>query len=115
MTLQRPDFIEYGAIVLAGLVLSATEGLMITRVTRRGSRVDYFVGRQPGDQEAILEVGGTDSGSLASLRGSKQAQLRESFYAGPPLSLPGYVSATRFAQPAASALDHVATNSREAA
>jgi hypothetical protein len=113
LTLQRPTFVELGAVVLAGLVLPATSGLQLTRVTPRGSRVDYFVGHQPGDLGGILEVGGTDRGSLAEVRGEKQAQLRESPYLRPPFCLPGYVSVTRFARPAASSLDEVPIGTEE--
>lgn len=106
-TLQRPAFVEHGAVVMAGLVMRATEGLQITRVTRRGSRVDYFVGREPGEQLGILEVGGTDEESLTALRTAKRAQLLESYYRRPPFQMAGYVSTTRFARPQASALDEV--------
>lgn len=106
-TLQRPVIVEQGAIVLASLVLHEITGLQVTRVAPRGSRVDYFVGRQPGDQQAILEVSGMDEGSLKQRQKDKLAQLLESTYRRPPFSKPGYVSVSRFAHPSASSLDEV--------
>lgn len=106
-TLQRPVIVEQGAVVLAGLVLHATTGLQVTRVAPRGSHIDYFVGRHPGDQQAILEVSGTDEESLDRRRRDKQAQLLESRYRHPPFSMPGYVSVSKFARPSASSLDEV--------
>jgi hypothetical protein len=98
-------FVEKGAVVVAGLVLMATEQLQITRVVPRGSKVDYFVGRTPEDQEAILEVGGTDEDSLAQLRRKKCTQLEKSFYRRPLYCMSGFVSTTRFAMPSATALE----------
>lgn len=107
ITLEREDFVEKGAIVLAGLLLSHFEGKQITRVVRRGARVDYFVGEHPGDFRWILEVSGTDSESFASRRGTKRDQLRESIYHRPPYSKDGFVSVTRFASVAATSLDSI--------
>src|SRR5438128_2221125 len=99
---------EKGAIVLAGLLLMHFEGSRITRVVRRGSRVDYFVGTHPGDDRCIMEVGGTDHGNFTNLRAQKQAQLRESPYRLPPHLKDGFVAVTRFAPEAASSMDFVA-------
>lgn len=106
-SLERERFVELGAIVMAGLLLAHFEGKQITRVTKRGSRVDYFVGERRGERCWILEVGGTDEGSLASLRNDKHEQLRQSPYRLPPHRKDGFVAATRFAPVAASALDPV--------
>jgi hypothetical protein len=43
-TYEREKIVELGAIVLAGLLLHAWKGKQLTRVCKRGSRVDYFVG-----------------------------------------------------------------------
>jgi hypothetical protein len=106
-TLEREDFVEKGAIVLAGLLLARFEGKQITRVVRRGAKVDYFVGEQPGDYRWILEVSGTDAESFASRRLEKWEQLRKSLYHRPPHSKDGFVSVTRFAPVAATALDSI--------
>jgi hypothetical protein len=106
-TLEREDFVEKGAIVMAGLLLAHFEGKQITRVVRRRGRVDYFVGERPDDERWILEVSGTDEGSLTSRRHEKQAQLQESVYYRPPYSRDGFVAVTRFAPVAASTLDSV--------
>ena len=103
-TVQRPVIVEFGAVVIGGQLIRATEGLQITRVARRGDRIDYFLGQQRGDEGTLLEVSGTDKGSLDDLGHRKQRQLLESFYARPPFSRPGFVSVTRFADPAASRL-----------
>ena len=106
-TLEREDFVEKGAIVLAGLLLCHVEGKQITRVLCRGSNVDYFVGEAPGDMRWILEVGGTDEGSFAGLRTTKHKQLERSPYRRAPHSKDGFVSVTRFAPIAAAACDPV--------
>jgi hypothetical protein len=105
--LERERFVELGAIVMAGLLLAYFESKQITRVVKRGARVDYFVGERQGESRWILEVGGTDEGSLASLRSDKHEQLRESHYRQPPHSKDGFVAVTRFAPVATSVLDPI--------
>ena len=82
-TYERETVVEHGAIVIAGLLLCAWEAKVITRVCKRGSRVDYFVGEKEGDQRWILEVSGTDFASHEARRASKRAQLRASPYRRP--------------------------------
>ncbi len=106
-TLEREDIVEKGAIVLAGLLLTQFQKKQITRVVRRGSRVDYFVGKEPGDFGWILEVSGTDSGNITALLGQKREQLLESYYRQPPHSKDGFVAVTRFAPQATSILEPV--------
>ena len=106
-SLERERFVEVGAIVLAGLLLQIFENKQITRVVGRGKRVDYFVGEEPGDFRWILEVGGTDQGSFASLRRTKRQQLEESPYRRGLDHKDGFVSVTRFAPSAASSCDSV--------
>ncbi len=106
-SLAREDFVEIGAIVLAGLLLTYWEGKQITRVVRRGGRVDYFVGEGPGDERWILEVSGTDEGSLTARRNEKREQLQQSPYHQTPHSRDGFVAVTRFAPPATSLLEKV--------
>jgi len=107
-SLQRPDFIEKGAIVIAGLILNSVEGKQLSRVVSRGTSVDYFVGEELGDVRWVLEVGGTDEQSLATIRNKKKRQLRKSCFRDPPHSKDGFVSVTRFANPrCATALDQI--------
>jgi hypothetical protein len=106
-TLEREDFVEKGAIVLAGMLLTEFEGKQITRVVARGACVDYFVGESRDDFRWIMEVGGTDEGDLAGLRSKKRRQLEQSPYRQPPHRKDGFVSTTRFAQQGAAALDPV--------
>jgi hypothetical protein len=107
-TLEREDIVEKGAIVMAGLHLAHSERKQITRVVPRGGRIDYFVGERAEDFRWILEVSGTDSGNLESLRGRKREQLQDSYYRKPPHWKDGFVSVTRFAPAAATVLDAVA-------
>lgn len=106
-TLEREDFVEKGAILMAGLLLHHFEGKQITRVLKRGDHVDYFVGDEPEDTRWILEVGGTDEQSFVAFRGRKRKQLEGSPYRLVPHWKDGYVSVTRFAPAAASACDPV--------
>ena len=106
-TLEREDFVEKGAIVLAGILLQRFEGKQITRVLPRGNHVDYFVGDAPGDIRWILEVGGTDERSFTALRNDKRRQLEGSPYRFAPHWKDGFVSVTRFAPAAAAACDLV--------
>jgi len=106
-TLEREDFVEKGAIVLAGVLLQHFEGRQITRVMKRGSHVDYFVGEAPGDTRWILEVGGTDEQNFTALRNRKRRQLEGSPYRFPPHGKDGFVSVTRFAPDAAAACDFI--------
>jgi hypothetical protein len=106
-TYERERHVEFGAIVLAGLLLDAWENKQITRVTKRGSRVDYFVGESPNDHRWVLEVGGTDDGSHQAKRTEKLRQLRESPYRRGPLKKGGFVGVTRFGEPGVTSLDAV--------
>lgn len=101
-TLQEKTFTELGAVVMAGLLLHRQRGLQLTRATRCGSRVDYFVGRSPGSQEGVVEVKGRDVESVESLAERARSQLSRSFYMHAGYNLPGYVAVTRFAPMAAS-------------
>ena len=102
---QREPIVEYGAVVLAGLLLSVWEGKQLTRVVQRGTRVDYFVGDATGDERWVIEVGGTDGQRHAATRTAKRKQLDESLYRKPPFNKGGFVGATRFAEPSVTSLD----------
>lgn len=106
-TLERGDFVEKGAIVLAGILLQQFERKQITRVLKRGSHVDYFVGDHPGDTRWILEVGGTDEQNFTALRNEKRRQLEGSPFRFAPHGKDGFVAVTRFAPAAASSCDSV--------
>lgn len=98
-TLQRERVVEDGAIVMAGAVLSL-EGLRLRRVTRRGSRVDYFVASSDGTQHrGVIEIGGTDRRSIGVLCREKLHQVRRSYFVRPPFGWPGWVAVTRFVEP----------------
>jgi hypothetical protein len=108
-TYERERAVEFGAIVLAGLLLAMWEGKRITRVSKRnGSRVDYFVGEGIGDERWILEVGGTDDGNHQAKRTEKRRQLEASFYRRAPFKMDGFVGATRFTEPSVTSLDAIA-------
>jgi hypothetical protein len=65
----------------------------ITEVTRRGSRVDYWI----GDRQLLLEVSGTQTGNLATLCTSKaKDQLLKN-----PFNKDGFVCVSRFSNTAA--------------
>lgn len=104
-TYERETIVEFGAIVLAGLLLAAWQGKRITRVCKRGSRVDYFVGEAPDDHRWVLEVGGTDDGSHQAKRTEKRQQLENSFFRRAPFRKGGFVGATRFTEPSVTSLD----------
>lgn len=109
-TLERETIVEQGAIVLAGLLLSHFHGKQLTRVVGRGSRVDYFVGEAAGDQQGILEVGGTDNGSFGHRRTSKREQMEQSPYRKAPHWKTGYVAATRFSLAAKTGIEAIEAN-----
>jgi hypothetical protein len=107
-TYERERMVELGAVVLAGLLLHAWEGKQLTRVCKRGSRVDYFVGDNPGEERWVLEVGGTDDGSHQAKRTEKRKQLEDSLYRRAPFRMDGFVGATRFTAPSVTSLDTIA-------
>lgn len=106
-TFQRPTIVEYGAVVMAGLILNATKGLQFVRASLRGSRVDYFAGVTTAKEESIVEVSGTDDESLNALLRRKRVQLLESPYRHSPWRMRGYVIVSRFADRASSLLETV--------
>jgi hypothetical protein len=88
-TYQEPVLTEFAALGVACILCDCRAGLEITEVTRRGERVDYWL----GDRLYLLEVSGTTSGNLADLCKAKAIdQLQVN-----PFSKDGYVCATRFA------------------
>jgi hypothetical protein len=111
-TLQPRDFTEKGAVVMAGLLLTALEGKVITMVAEVGDRVDYFAGEKPDECRWILEVSGTETGSATDRHREKKEQLRRSRYTAYPFLMDGLVSVTRFAPSAVSTLEIVRVRRR---
>ncbi len=92
-TYQRPVLTEFAALAVACILCQYRAGLEITEVTRRGEKVDYWL----GDRELLLEVSGTQSGNLENLCASKSTeQLQKN-----PFRKDGYVCVSRFAEPEA--------------
>jgi hypothetical protein len=86
-TYQEPVITEFATLGLACILTSRRTGLQITEVTRRGERVDYWL----GDKEYVLEVSGTQSGSLEKLYETKAQQLSEN-----PFEKSGYVCVAEY-------------------
>ena len=92
-TYQAPLLTEYAALAVACILCQCRARLEITEVTRRGEKVDYWL----GDRELLLEVSGIQSGNLESLCDSKStAQLQKN-----PFRMDGYVCVCRFDEPEA--------------
>jgi hypothetical protein len=85
---QEPVLTEFAALGVCCIALYRVAERLITRVTRRGQKADYWI----GNDECLLEVSGQQSGNLETLRDEKKAQLLDN-----PMDKPGYVSVTNFA------------------
>jgi hypothetical protein len=99
--------VEFGAILMAGLLLWEPEGKRISYVTERRLGADYIVREADGREFWALEVGGTDERSIEGLRARKRQHLSESPYLTWPHCRGGIVAATRFAPIAVSCLDYL--------
>jgi hypothetical protein len=87
-TYQTPVITEFAALAIACVLCERKANVEITEVTRRGERVDYWV----GDRELLLEVSGTKGGSIDDLCESKGTeQLQKN-----PFMKDGFVCAARF-------------------
>lgn len=104
-TIERQRIVEHGAIVIAGLLLNHLENKQLVKVSLRGSKVDYFAGEGPGDLRWVLEVGGTDNGSLEGLRTKKREQLAQSPLRRPPFNKAGFSCVVRFAEASGACLE----------
>lgn len=98
------EFVQFGAVCLACLIMPDATGLRVARVTEHGSNADYFLADEAGSVVAVLEVGGTDDGALPALRTAKLSQVGGSYWRRKPHSLRGYAAVVRFAEPAAAAV-----------
>lgn len=91
-TYQGATLTEFAALAVA-CILCHERNLEITEVTRRGEKVDYWL----GERESLLEVSGTRDGDLEQLcdRKATQQLLRN------PFGKAGFVCVARFERPAA--------------
>jgi hypothetical protein len=80
---------EFATLGLACLLTTDRLQLEVTEVTRRGQRVDYWV----GDREYVLEVSGQQNGNLATLHQNKLDQLRQN-----PFQKDGFVCVANYNQ-----------------
>ncbi len=87
-TYQSSVLTEFAALAVACILLNKRAGLEITEVTRRGSKIDYWIGQR----DLVLEVSGTESGDLAALCEKKAGeQLLKN-----PHQKDGFVCVSRF-------------------
>lgn len=92
-TYQEPVLTEFAALGLACVLVHARAGLEITEVTRRGDKVDYWL----GDRELLLEVSGCTDCDLEQLCTDKaDNQLKQN-----PFKRDGYVCVVNFTSGAA--------------
>jgi hypothetical protein len=91
-TYQAPVLTEFAALAIACILCNQRE-MEITEVTRRGEKVDYWI----GNREALLEVSGTVSGDLEELCERKATQQLQTN----PLGKNGFVCAAAFQDAAA--------------
>ncbi|HWA76576.1 MAG TPA: hypothetical protein VG937_29780 [Polyangiaceae bacterium] len=87
-TYQAPVITEMATLALACILTKKRAATEITEVTRRGEKVDYWLGQR----EFVLEVSGTVDGDLDALTTKKSEQLRDN-----PFERPGYVCVARYA------------------
>jgi hypothetical protein len=87
-TYQDPVITEYASLALACVLVSHRPKLQITEVTRRGEKVDYWL----GDRELLLEVSGAQQCNIETLCNEKaHNQLLQN-----PFQKSGYVCVTDF-------------------
>lgn len=92
-TYQAPVLTEFAALAVACILTHLRAGLEITEVTRRGEKVDYWL----GNREFLIEVSGTADGDLHGLRDTKAAeQLLKN-----PFGRDGFVCVSSFKAPQA--------------
>lgn len=92
-TYQETVLTEFAALAVACILCHHLAGQEITEVTRRGEKVDYWL----GDRELLLEVSGTSAGDLDQLCADKAShQLQKN-----PFQKDGFVCVARFTNPTA--------------
>jgi len=76
-TYQDPVLTEFATLGLACILLSRHTNFTISEVTRRGERVDYWIGDGVIRKRFVLEVGGQQGGSIELLSLAKTNQLNQ--------------------------------------
>ena len=92
-TYQSPILTEFATLAVACILCQCRAGIEITEVTRRGEKVDYWL----GDRELLLEVSGTQEGNIDSLCTTKATEQLQAN----PFRKDGYVCVARFENPEA--------------
>lgn len=72
---QDPVLTEFATLGLACILLNRHTNFRISEVTRRGERVDYWIGDSVVRKRFVLEVGGQQGGSIEHLSLLKTNQL----------------------------------------
>ena len=87
---------EWGAEALAVLAVERLRGRTVISRASRGTRVDFYVAREGESLESaiLLEVAGTDAGSVRALLAEKAAQA-----AANPERLPAVAAVVGFREP----------------
>ena len=99
---RHAEATEKGACGIAILLVQALTGLVAVEQARIGTGFDYYLGNEPLDFRARLEVSGIRSGSRSQIearRRQKQAQTRRSDESMG--DLPAYSVVVEFSQPVA--------------
>ena len=87
-TYQEPVLTEFAALAVACILCANRADMQITEVTRRGEKVDYWL----GNRKLLLEVSGTKAGNLEALCTEKaRTQLQAN-----PFGRDGFVCVTAF-------------------
>lgn len=102
-TYDGDTLVAYGAVCVACLCAPAALGLRAGRVSKRGDKMDYFLEDATGKEVAVLEVKGTNKGSLEVRLKDALAQVGESRWRRRPFCKEGFGAAVRFADPAGAA------------
>lgn len=76
-TLQEEVITEYGAIGLALLYVAEYTGQQVVEVTQRRERADYWIGREPGDKDTLLEVSGLDHASQSDIKAREEQKVEQ--------------------------------------
>lgn len=92
--LQRSLILELGACMVAFVVAGCVLKRKVTRVTKRGTGPDYWIGEEVGDLHELLEVSGTDNKDPHARIREKEANLGKRH-----LSKPVLLIVTRFCKP----------------
>lgn len=92
-TYQEPVLTEFATLGLACILLELHTPFRITEVTRRGERVDYWIGDDQVRRRYVLEVSGQQTGSTDALFDAKTLQLQKN-----PMGRSGFVCVATYHQ-----------------